>query len=183
MADMNIPGGNDHNGKVRMKKANLRVDLTPMVDLAFLLISFFMLTTTLMKQKAISLTAPDSIHPPEPASECQILNLLADSTGHVYYWEGLDCRTVNPIALTGEHTLKDKIKAKKAFLKSNCLFESGKSKELICLIKLLPGSHYEHMVRVLDEMVTDSVPVYAIQNYSDDEIKAVQTEQQKMAMR
>lgn len=180
---MNIPGGNDHNGKVRMKKANLRVDLTPMVDLAFLLISFFMLTTTLMKQKAISLTEPDRKSPPSEASECQVLNLLADSTGQVYYWEGLECRAVTPIALMGAHTLKDKIKEKKTYLKSNCLFKSGKPKELICLIKLLPGSQYGHMVSVLDEMVTDSVPVYAIQNYSDDEAKAVQAEQQKMAMK
>jgi biopolymer transport protein ExbD len=181
MADMNIQADNSRNVKVRMKKANLRVDLTPMVDLAFLLISFFMLTTTLMKQKSIALVAPDTLHPPEAVSECQLLDLLVDSMGQVYYWEGLECHTVNRIALTGEHTLKDKIKEKKTYLKSNCLFKSGKPKELICLIKLLPGSKYDHMVRVLDEMVSDSVPVYAIQNYSDDEVKAVKAEQRRMA--
>ena len=183
MADMNISGDNHHKGKVRMKKANLRVDLTPMVDLAFLLISFFMLTTTLMKQKSIALTAPDTTHPPEPASECQILNLLTDAAGQVYYWEGIECHAVIPIALTGEHTLKTKIKEKSTYLKSNCLPKSGKPKELICLIKLLPGSRYEHMIRILDEVASDSVPVYTIQNYSDDEVKAVQAEQQKLAMR
>jgi hypothetical protein len=37
----------------------------------------------------------------------------------------------------------------------------------------MPGSRYEHMVRVLDELVTDSVPTYAIQGYTPEEEKAV----------
>lgn len=182
MADMNINSGNGDHGKVRMKKANLRVDLTPMVDLAFLLISFFMLTTTLMKQKSLELIEPDSKHPPEPTSECQLLNILADSTGHVYCWEGLECKAVQPVALSGSNSLKDKIGERKKFLHSNCLSHTGKSKELICLIKLLPGTQYDHMVKVLDEVASDSVATYAIQGYSEDELKVVRAEEQKMAM-
>jgi biopolymer transport protein ExbD len=182
MAEMNIPDGNGHSTKVRMKKAPLRIDLTPMVDLAFLLITFFMLTTTLLKQKAMEMNDPKRNVPPQSVSECQVLNLLTDSLGQMYYWEGLECKTVSRIALTGGHSLKDKIKEKKNYLLSHCLYVSGKPKSLVCLIKLLPGIQYGHMVRVLDEVVTDSVPVYAIQAYSDDEIKAVRDEKQKLAM-
>jgi biopolymer transport protein ExbD len=182
MAEMNISEGNGPKAKVRMNRVALRVDLTPMVDLAFLLITFFMLTTSLLKQKAIELNEPDTHHPPAPVSECQVLNLITDSVGRVYCWEGLECHEVSPISMTGDHSLRDKIRARKAFLKSNCLYTSGKPKDLICLIKLLPGSQYESMVRLLDEVAADSVPIYAIQRYSDEELKAVEQEQHKMAM-
>ena len=178
---MNIPDSG-HRGRVRAPRANLRVDLTPMVDLAFLLITFFMLTTTLLEQRAMRLDAPKIIDVKTPVSECQVLNLLTDSLGQVYCWEGLECKVVNRLSLKGEHPLGEKIKAKKKFLANNCLKGSGQPKDMVCLIKLLPGTQYENMIQVLDEVVTDSVPVYAIQSYTDEEVKAVREEQTKMAM-
>ena len=62
MADIQTPEKGSHSkhgkGKVRSKKMSTRVDFTPMVDLAFLLISFFMLTTTLNKPVAMELNMP-----------------------------------------------------------------------------------------------------------------------------
>ena len=50
MAELDTGGGDKgKGGKVRSKKSNAKVDLTAMVDLAFLLITFFMLTTSLSK--------------------------------------------------------------------------------------------------------------------------------------
>jgi len=60
MAELDTSGGGKKKGgKVRSKKASTRVDLTAMVDLAFLLITFFMLTTTLSKPKAMDIAMPD----------------------------------------------------------------------------------------------------------------------------
>src|ERR1700710_3094522 len=84
MAELDTSGGGKHKGgKVRTKKKATRVDLTAMVDLAFLLITFFILTTTLNKPKAMELIMPDKddqnkTQLPVPASRTMTL-LLGDN--------------------------------------------------------------------------------------------------------
>ena len=64
MAELNTgDGGGGKDKKVRSKKQNSKVDLTAMVDLAFLLITFFMLTTTFSKPNAVELGFPEKEDP------------------------------------------------------------------------------------------------------------------------
>src|SRR5690554_7398391 len=82
MAKLNTGDDSGKKGgkKVRSKKQNTGVDLTAMVDLAFLLITFFMLTTSLSKPQSMDLTMPDKIKDPttEPqeAPESRTMTIL-----------------------------------------------------------------------------------------------------------
>ena len=183
MAEITESSGNSHKRKKnRAHKANVRVDLTPMVDLAFLLITFFMLTTSLREQRSIQVKQPDRTGPPAEVSECQLVYLLADSAGRYYYWEGIECRAVYPIDIQGTHTISQKLKEKKAYLATHCLYPSGEQKSLLCIIKLLPGSRYEQMVSLLDVMHQNSIATYTIQDYTPDELRAVAAECSKLAL-
>ena len=73
MAELNTGGdGGGKGGKVRSKKQNSKVDLTAMVDLAFLLITFFMLTTTLSKPQSMDLTLPDKEKDDTPQTNIKV---------------------------------------------------------------------------------------------------------------
>jgi biopolymer transport protein ExbD len=83
-------GGGPHKGKKRAKKQSTRVDMTPMVDLAFLLLTFFVLTSTFSKPKSMELTypvEPPPGSPPPPAIKNGITFLLSGED-RIFYYEG-----------------------------------------------------------------------------------------------
>jgi biopolymer transport protein ExbD len=89
MAEIADSGGGDHKGKKRAKKSSTRVDMTPMVDLAFLLLTFFVLTSTFSKSKVMSLVYPAKQDKPDP-NPPKIFNAVTFlvSEDHLFYYYG-----------------------------------------------------------------------------------------------
>lgn len=82
-------GGGHKGGKKRAKKLSTRVDMTPMVDLAFLLLTFFVLTATFSKPKSMELTFPAP--PDNPKDQPPIKNgvtILLSGDNRIFYYEG-----------------------------------------------------------------------------------------------
>ena len=88
MAEISQDGGGKKGGKKRSKKASTKIDMTPMVDLGFLLITFFMLTTTLAKPVVMQLNMPDKTEKDEKSEVkmSETLTVIPDST-KVYYYQ------------------------------------------------------------------------------------------------
>ena len=82
-------GGGGHKGKKRAKKQSTRIDMTPMVDLAFLLLTFFVLTSTFSKPKSMELTypVPPDINIPQPPIKNGITIILTKDD-RIFYYEG-----------------------------------------------------------------------------------------------
>lgn len=89
MAEIQEGGGGHKGGKKRAKKQSTRIDMTPMVDLAFLLLTFFVLTATFSKPKSMELTfpaPPDNITEQPPIKKG--ITLLLSKDNRIFYYEG-----------------------------------------------------------------------------------------------
>ena len=173
MAELNTgDGGGGKGGKVRSKKQNNRVDLTAMVDLAFLLITFFMLTTTLSKPQSMSLTLPDKEDKDKKdidikVDENRTMTILLGENGKLVRYVGVLGAT--QIAAPKDFAYgKDGIR--KELISRNKLVKEysasiGKPKDgMIVLIKPSKKSTYRNLVDILDEMAIVDVATYAIVN-------------------
>ena len=187
MAELNTGGGGGKKGggKVRSKKQNSKVDLTAMVDLAFLLITFFMLTTTLSKPKAMELGLPDKEDPKDnkdqeiKVDEFRTMTILMGDNNKLVRYNGLLATPV-PGGAPKDFTYgkdgirKELLSRKKAVLEYSTA--KGKPKNgMIVIIKPGKKSNYRNLVDILDEMGIVEVPTYAIVNdFSPEELKLLE---------
>ena len=126
--------------------------MTPMVDLAFLLLTFFVMTTTFNKPYVMKMTMPEKDDrlpaPPLPASRA--LTLILGDNNKIYWYQGL----VDPkIEVTTFST--DGIR--KLLAKKN-----KQMKKMMVLIKPSSKSKYKNIVDILDEMLITNIDRYAL---------------------
>ena len=154
-----------------------RIDFTPMVDLGFLLITFFMLTTTLAKPQVMALVMPDKDikkEDIEPVKESKVLTLLLGANDKVYWYEGITDAKLDSTDYSAEGlrrvilNKKDKVKAQ--FGEED--YEDFKTKEprkgsfINVIIKPTKQSRYKNLVDALDEMAITKVRYYVILDVS-----------------
>jgi biopolymer transport protein ExbD len=178
MAQLDTGGGKaDKGGKVRSKKQNSSVDLTAMVDLAFLLITFFMLTTSLSKPQSMDLAMPDKDEKIEDViliSEERTMNLVLGPDNKLQMYMGqLTAPLEGPKALTySKESLRKEILEKvKSVPMATRTTAKPNGDPLIILIKASKESTYTNLVDVLDEIAIGKVQVYAIVDIIPQEIQ------------
>ncbi len=154
----------------RKPERSLHIDMTAMVDLGFLLITFFIFTTTISTKTSIALSVPKAGLPLKiPESRTMTFILARDNK--VVAYEGMleRAKKNNSFVLTG-YDIKSGIR--KSVRKKYVMLESsgkGMGDEMIVLIKPLEQSSYANLVAVIDEMLINGIRKYAVVNASEDE--------------
>ena len=180
MAELNTGdggGGKKGSKKVRSKKQNSKVDLTAMVDLAFLLITFFMLTTTLSKPQSMNLGLPDKTDDPtvkpQKVDENRTVTILMGENNKLKIFRGLMAApklTPRSVEYGKDGLRKVLLEQKQAVLE----YTGTKDKGMIVIIKPTKKSKYRNLVDVLDGMAIVGVPTYAIVNeFTPEESKLI----------
>jgi biopolymer transport protein ExbD len=164
------------------KKQIIRIDMTPMVDLGFLLITFFVFTTTMSIPKATDLFMPKdptNIKDSTKLIDDLALTLLLDKDNRVYYYNGIfdNAMSANTIFETNYSTYEGigkVIRQKQKDINASGKFADGR-KGLMLLIKPTSGSVYKNVIDALDEAVINDVRKYAIVEPTNEEIGYIQS--------
>src|SRR4030095_7895480 len=156
-------------GVKRIKKANLKIDMTPMVDLGFLLISFFIFTTEISKPHVANLYMPKDGEPTQ-IPESKSLTILLGDNDHVFYYNGDMSLAIknNQIFQTSYNEINgigNNIRQKQNQLEKRKVDK----KDLVVLIKPGTSSSYKNVINILDEMLINGVTRYAIIDLEGEE--------------
>ena len=185
MAAIEESGGGGHgkgDGKVRGKKMSTRVDMTPMVDLGFLLITFFMLATTMSKPTAMSVFFPDKQEKDkpeetEPLKASKVLTLFLGSNDDVYYLDGVaaDDDKAEASLKTSRYgsDLRSVIFASQQRINAANPKDDKGNDAFVVVIKPTVVSSFKNMVDVLDEMAITKTKRYALVDELTDSEKKV----------
>ncbi|QOW10831.1 biopolymer transporter ExbD [Kaistella flava (ex Peng et al. 2021)] len=162
MAEVQVKDGSGKGGKVRSKKSVPHVDLTPMVDLAFLLITFFMLVTTFNKPNVMDLGLPakpkkDQKQPDTEIDLTNSISLIIGKDNRIFYHQ------LSPSELTPA-TLQETTFDRNGITK---VIEQAKARakdqsKFTVIIKPTDDAVYKNFVDILDEMAITKNEIYGI---------------------
>jgi biopolymer transport protein ExbD len=171
MAEIQPKGdGGGKGGKKRAKKMSTKIDMTPMVDLAFLLLTFFMLTTTFNKPQTMEINMPVKDVKEEERNELkesEALTVILGKNDKIYYYQGMNNGTKQPDLKTTDYSDKGI---------RQVLLDLGRTiPKLTVLIKPVKTARYKNIVDILDEMNITNTRRYALVDMTDLDTKLLET--------
>jgi len=201
MADIDAGGDSGHHkkgpGVKKAKKLSTRVDMTPMVDLGFLLITFFIFTTTMSTPNTMPLVMPkDNVDQKDltEVKESGALTIMLGKGNNVYYYEGqlkddgsnfqtsnyTDIRKV--IADKKKQVIAQHIhdgtcdNIRKRFQEANpaisdpqVIQNSCRDRDLVVVIKPNSEATYKNTIDMLDEMAINDIKRFALIDITTNE--------------
>ncbi len=188
MAELQVEDKGKKGKKPKQKKHSSRVDLTPMVDLGFLLITFFMLTTSMLKPQTMEISVPSKDKVLEEdqnkVKASQAITILLAKENKLFYYFGTQENGIDPEVIETNYSSEglrkmlfqknfdvmkavDELKKEKKkmaeedYNKKLSELKASKSAPII-IIKAADEANYKNLVDILDEMNINNIARYAI---------------------
>jgi biopolymer transport protein ExbD len=203
MASIDTGGGDSGHkkgpGVKKAKKLSTRVDMTPMVDLGFLLITFFIFTTTMSSPTTLDLNMPKDIKDKKDQTEAKesgVLTIMLGKGDQVYYYEGklavgagennfkqTTFKGVRDIIINKKKEVMakhvhdatcDKIQQKAKEKGDPNWKDACLDRDFVVIIKPDNDATYKNTVDILDEMTINQVKIYAMVKILDEEYQLIQ---------
>ena len=168
MAELNTSAGHDRRrGITRSKKLSTRVDLTPMVDLGFLLITFFVFTTNISEPRALDLNMPAGDIPDIKIANSTALTMIPLANDKIFYYHG-DLSDAEKDGLYGITNfaiatgIGEVVRQKQKAL-------GAKRADLMLIIRPSMESSFQNLVDALDEVLINDVKHYSVVDITEEE--------------
>ncbi|MFT3904430.1 MAG: biopolymer transporter ExbD [Niabella sp.] len=179
-------------GVKKAKKLSTKVDMTPFVDVAFLLITFFIFTATMSSPTTMDLNMPKDTEDKKDDTKVKqsgALNILLAKDNTVFYYEGeLDPTGANFKSSSFKEIRDEIIKKKKEVMdkyypdpeceakakaEGKSIDDACKQKDFFVIIKPTNDANYKGVVDILDEMTINKVARYALVAPAPSELDAI----------
>ncbi|NTU97032.1 MAG: biopolymer transporter ExbD [Chlorobiaceae bacterium] len=171
MGIVDSPNGNHSRkkGKKGSKRIGFHLDMTPMVDVAFLLLTFFMLTTTFSKANTMEINLPPEMTEVKVA-ENNVLTLRISDNESVYCSLGseapsriplYDSRDTRQLSLSGP-------------LRSLLKQQTTQNSKLVIVVKISDKARYKHLVDIIDELNLMKIDRFSLDDFTDQDMAEIQ---------
>lgn len=147
--------------RIRSKKLSTHIDMTPMVDLAFLLLTFFILTTTLNKLKVMEIAMPEKTDKTMPINEKHVLTLLLDTGDKIYWRQGISIPKLESVKFSHD-AINQLLTSKNAEID-----------KMLVLVKATNKSRYKNMVDIVDELAVAKIQRYCIVDVTPEDMDLI----------
>jgi biopolymer transport protein ExbD len=189
-------GGGGKHQKKKAKKGSVHLDMTPMVDLAFLLLTFFILATSLSKPKTMEIIYPKEVKDEKETTKVDdalaTTVLVGEEDEHVFYYTGMfkpdstvlihtdySKEGIRKVLLDRNKRINDQVTALKEQLTNNIINDTtyqvayskivGDSLAPFVIVKTIPTSKFRNVVNVMDELNITNIKKRAIIDMGDSE--------------
>jgi len=171
MAEVQQQADSGKGGKKRAKKMSTKIDMTPMVDLAFLLLTFFMLTTTFAKPQTMEINMPvkpDDIEEQIALKASNAMTIILAADDKIFYYYGLGDPTENPEVIESDYSANG--------IRKVLLSPTIKSNDkMTVMVKPMEESRYKNVVDILDELKITDTRKFALVEITDNDKQLVET--------
>lgn len=151
------PRSHGKGKKKKSKRIGIRLDMTPLVDIAFLLLTFFMLTTSMARPQTMEINLPPDENVKVEIAESNLITLRVNDKGEVFWNRGMDAPA------------KIEFAKLRAFIRE----QAQANPKLVTLVKIDTKAKYEMMVNIMDELNQADMQRFSIARMTEQDQKLI----------